>query len=365
MATPGKRVYLHIGAPKTGTTYLQALMGHNRAILKSHGVLYPKTKSNAHHMATWDLRGVPEQRRDVAGIEGTWTALVDRCNAWEGQTVVLSSELLVFCDDDQIARALAAFEAEVHVIYTARDLVRQVPAAWQEEVKNQGTTTFGDFIDRVLRSRRRGRRHAFWNAQDVVQVLARWTPERDPSRVHLVTAPAPGAARSLLWERFVSVFLADSDALDTDTSTSDNVSLSMLQTELLRRYNQRHGAAMSWPQYRRTVRSQLEPFLIKGIEDSRRLVLRQREWRSLRREADRMVGALSGAGYDVTGDLAELLPPQMGEGRGSRQIVAPEDLADEELLAAALDTVHQLLSVRAAPVGRQSGSASAEALAQR
>ena len=42
------RVYLHIGAPKTGTTYLQEVLFTNRARLAEHGVLYPGESRTAH-----------------------------------------------------------------------------------------------------------------------------------------------------------------------------------------------------------------------------------------------------------------------------------------------------------------------------
>jgi hypothetical protein len=34
-------VYLHVGAPKTGTTYLQDRLALNKAELSRHGVHYP------------------------------------------------------------------------------------------------------------------------------------------------------------------------------------------------------------------------------------------------------------------------------------------------------------------------------------
>ena len=36
-----KRVYLHVGAPKTGTTYLQDRLALNATSLRRHGYRYP------------------------------------------------------------------------------------------------------------------------------------------------------------------------------------------------------------------------------------------------------------------------------------------------------------------------------------
>src|SRR3954452_7154638 len=47
---------LHIGAPKTGTTFVQQVLWHNRARLAEKGVDYPFTGPREHFAATMDLR---------------------------------------------------------------------------------------------------------------------------------------------------------------------------------------------------------------------------------------------------------------------------------------------------------------------
>ena len=39
-------VYLHIGAPKTGTSAIQVALARNRAILAQHNVIYPEAPSD-------------------------------------------------------------------------------------------------------------------------------------------------------------------------------------------------------------------------------------------------------------------------------------------------------------------------------
>lgn len=159
-----ERVFLHIGAPKTGTTYLQGLLALNRDALRRDGIWYPESISGAHHAAVWDLRGIPPQRKDAKGVEGAWDRLVATANSWDGEAVLVSSELFVFSDPTQVRRALSAFSGQVHVIYTARDLARQVPAVWQERVKNQETVSYPDFIQAVTRSKQAAGGRAFWRA---------------------------------------------------------------------------------------------------------------------------------------------------------------------------------------------------------
>ena len=51
-----RRCLIHVGAPKTGTTYLQLVLGRNQQTLALRGLLYPGTSPS--HDAALDLRGV-------------------------------------------------------------------------------------------------------------------------------------------------------------------------------------------------------------------------------------------------------------------------------------------------------------------
>jgi hypothetical protein len=85
-AASGARAFLHIGAPKTGTTYLQSVMRRNRKALAAAGVLYPG-KRNAHFLASMDLRdsGFAGYRDPAA--RGAWQSVVRRSHKWRGDSV--------------------------------------------------------------------------------------------------------------------------------------------------------------------------------------------------------------------------------------------------------------------------------------
>ena len=57
-----QRVYIHIGAPKTGTTFLQTAMWRNRSQLEAQGFLYPGKKRIDHYRASQVVRDVPASR---------------------------------------------------------------------------------------------------------------------------------------------------------------------------------------------------------------------------------------------------------------------------------------------------------------
>ena len=85
-------VYLHVGAPKTGTTYVQDRLALNATSLRRHGYRYPTGPHGDMFLAALDLIDRPwGGMRPQA--EGEWEALVRRVRRARG-TVVLSHEIL-------------------------------------------------------------------------------------------------------------------------------------------------------------------------------------------------------------------------------------------------------------------------------
>ena len=207
-----RRVLLHVGAPKTGTSFVQDILFTHRATLRERGILYPADRHDAHFLAALDLMELP-----WGGLEreagGAWDRLVAEVREWPG-TAIISHEILGTASRVQVARALESLGAhdgtEVHLVYSARDLVRQIPAEWQENVKHRRTKTYGRFLEN-LRDEQRSAEVAqwFWGVQEVPDVLDRWAESLPRDRVHLVTVPPPGSSPTLLWERFAGLFGID------------------------------------------------------------------------------------------------------------------------------------------------------------
>src|SRR5881275_295100 len=112
-------VYLHVGAPKTGTTYVQDRLLANRAALAGQGVHYPVGQNADMFPPALDLidRRWGGQRE---GVRGEWDALASRVRRTPG-TVVVSQEILASARSEQVTRAMLDLgDAEVHVVYSAR-----------------------------------------------------------------------------------------------------------------------------------------------------------------------------------------------------------------------------------------------------
>lgn len=304
------RIYLHIGEPKTGTTFLQDAMWDNRSWLSSRGVLLPGYGHQDHSRASRDLREAPRAASDPADPwAGDWDVLTHQALRAR-QSAVISDELLAVCTARQADRAVRSlFPAEVHVVLTVRDFATLLPAEWQEKVKCRGTARWEEWLDRVIDTgsgEDRRRRAWFWNAHDTLAILDAWSQHIPPDQVHVITVPRNGPA-NLLWMRFASVLGIDPGGADL-TRARANSSLGLLEAEFLRRMNAALPEELPDWFYTRNIKRILAHDVLGGRPLQARLALPAGREAWARGQAERLVRALRDSKYQVAGDLGELLP---------------------------------------------------------
>lgn len=344
MTQPGRRrVYLHLGSPKTGTTYLQEILWQNQESLAAAGVLYPGDMPEAHFHASMDLQRVQFQEDWFDdNVPAAWARLVDEAREWTG-TVLLSHELFCTASPADVERAISDLSsfAEVHLICTARDLARQIPAVWQEDVKNRHVVHFADFVAGV-----RGDpdphwlSELFWERQDLPAILRKWAADVPAERVHVITVPQPDQPSELLWERLCELLDVDPGAFES-TVERPNRSLGVAETELLHRLNPvlEERGRVDWPGHDSVVKYQIAAEIL-GARKARTPLRLPDEYRAWANEqASRMTDQLSEAGYHVIGDLKELLPADAG----SRSAQHPDQADEREVSEVALEALAGLV----------------------
>lgn len=333
-----QRVVVHVGTPKSGTTYLQDVMYYERAGLLEAGVLYPGDEARDHFRAAVDLRNDGYTDHDDPTVPGAWARLLEAARAHEGTTVI-SQELLGDRSGEDVARVMADLDfAEVHVVVTARDLGRQLPAAWQEDLKNRHHTTFPDWLDAVRPGTTRDERHAdlFWLRQDVPAVLRRWRADLPVERVHVVTVPPRGGHPSALWGRFATVLGVDPDVVVLPEKPR-NKSLGWLEAEFIRRLNERADYSIAWPLYFTRITDHLAKHVLPERPGSVPVSLPAAERGWVSALADEYVAELAEAGYHVVGDLEELRVDATGG------VETVPTFTDSQLLDTALDAMVAVL----------------------
>lgn len=343
-----RRVFLHIGLPKTGTTYLQSILWGQCDLLRERGLLLPGSRRE-HLWASGDVRGERRLDRRHADAPGSWGRLVDEIAGWSGDALV-THEFFCGASADQVGAALArladAGPDEVHVVVTAREMVSLVTARWQEWVKNGAT---GEIDSYPTREDADPADEWGWGTLDLGDVLARWSAHVPPERIHVLCPPAPGEPETVLWERFASVLGLDPSGVDTG-SARQNRSLGLVAVEVMRRVNAH--VSVSSPAERGTW---LRGYLAQGVLadlDQERFWPGAARVDQLRERGDAALAALRGGGYDVVGDLAVLETPQPLEERRH-----PAQVGDDELVeVAARAMAHMLGDVRVARTTVPAGS---------
>jgi hypothetical protein len=311
---------------------------------KEQGVLLPMDRFADHYLASLDIRGLAGRKEHPPRAVGIWQRMVAQAEAWPGTTLI-SHELFAAATQQQAAAAIGAFgpETEVHVVLTARDLVRQIPAEWQEHVKHRSRQTLPAFIDELRADT--GGNSWFWRVQDFADVLRRWGAPLPPSRVHVVTVPPSGGDPDLLWNRFAALLGLDPASLDCHRSRA-NTSLGVEQSELLRRLNAELGDRLPLPGPYPVVVKNVLAHRVLAARPGRRLGLDDEATEFAVRRSAEVAERLATMGYDVVGDLGELVPGVRSAAAGSTETAYLEP-TDQVLLDEAIAALIGLLQTMA------------------
>jgi hypothetical protein len=334
-----RTVIVHVGAPKTGTSFVQDLLFNSRDRLAERGICYPAERFDAHFLAALDLMQLTWGGLEREAV-GAWDRLAAEVRACPG-TAIDSHEILATASRVHVARALDSLstgDTEIHLVFSARDLVRQIPAEWQENVKHRRTTTYTEFLEHLQDpSRQQGVASWFWGVQEVPDVLDRWGATLPRERVHLVTVPPAGAPQDLLWQRFSRVLGLDPAEFPLD-EVRTNPSLGVAEATVVRRLNEQIAEVVPNHHYRALVR---EALVHRGLSTERRsapLSVPPEVWTWASELSRQWVTDLALRGYDVVGDLDDLLPAEPLPFVDPDQ-VGPEEFGETALRALTLMTV--------------------------
>jgi hypothetical protein len=333
-----RRVYLHLGLPKTATTYLQTILWASRDHLRADGLLLPGEERRDHLWASRVVREDPNLAKQPERHRTSWARLREELASWEGDGLV-SHEFFAAATARQAARAIAELApAEVHVVATAREPLGLFTASWQESLKNRSTVPLPEYAREVSKSP-----NAIWNWRtlDLRLVLRRWARTLPAEQVHVLPLHR-GGRREAIWETFAGLIGVDAAAYDTALSFP-NESMGVVEAETLRRVNEHLGAferAFDRGVYIRTFLAD-ERLVPRGGD---RFWPEPDQVEECRERGRRAVGFVQRHGFDVRGDVADQLVPDELDVRRSVTSVTDAEIADVavQLVARLLEDVREL-----------------------
>jgi hypothetical protein len=328
-----ERVYLHVGLPKTATTYLQTILWTNRDVLEQQGVRLPGHSRRAHLWASRVVREHPAYLNAPERQRTAWDRLRADIAAWHGSALI-SHEFFAAASAEQVTRIVADLApAEVHLVLTGREPLGLFTASWQESIKNRDTTLMADYSRYESEATT-----AVWNWRtlDIRLVLERWSPDFPPERVHVLPLPGEDAPRREIWDRFAGLIGVDPDSVDL-TQSFPNASMGVVEAETLRRINRHLGdfdSAIDRGTYIRTFLADERLVPRKGDPfwpDEKRIA-------EIRERGRAAVDYIAAQGFHVIGDLDALLVPNELEPRR-----VPESVTDGEVAQIAVELAATLL----------------------
>ncbi|GAA1925270.1 hypothetical protein GCM10009737_28770 [Nocardioides lentus] len=360
-----ERVVLHVGGPKSGTTYLQAVLREHAETLAGAGVLVAGREQVDLVHAAMVLRGDARLDGLPPRAHRAWDRLVDEVAGWSGEMAVVSYELFSNLEADAVRRALEDLAPRrVDVVVTARDLGRSLSSAWQERLKfgvSQPLERFTPPDDDVVDS------EWGWRTLDPSSVAQRWGATLPADRVHVVTVPRDGEPGEL-WRRFADA--AGLEGLVTDPApVRANESLDVVSAEVLRRTNPHLRDFLRTPRERAVWSRDLLANRVLAPLGQEPLALGDAQLAGARERYEACRRAVVAAGWVVHGDLADL-EPVAGRGRSPREVSDAEVAQTAVRALAALlretrnDSVAAAAAAPAAAPAAGSGSAPAGAGAE-
>lgn len=328
----GQRLVLHVGAMKSGTTFIQSRLFAHRDLLQERGIRVPGRRRRSQVLAVQQL---------LRGGGPMWDKHAAAVSRHEG-TSVISMELLGPTSEDVVAALRDSVDAEVEVVITARDLNRSIPAMWQETVQNGRCWGWRHYVAGARADRPSVRQgasmtepgRAFWIQQDLVRMARTWASVFGPERVTVVTVPPPGAPAELLWSRFASVVGPE---LDGFTSAPDpNESLGAASASAMRRVNELLDAeGLPFPQGHQLRKRLLTKQVLAARKAAEPAIgLAVEPW--VVEEAEAQCAGLTDLGVRLVGDWADLTPVDVAG-------IDPETLDEREIGEAALAGLAGLL----------------------
>jgi len=332
-----QRLYLHIGAPKTGTTYIQDLLWINKDRLRAGGLYVPGQRQLDHFHFERDLRdNVQPPNHPEERWEGRVGRMAAEMLAEGAPTNVISAERLCAATRPQVESALDQLaDFDVHVVYGVRDLASLLTSEWQESVKHGNRRQLHQWLDEL---ESHNDHEWFWQANDYARVFGNWDLG-DPSRTHVVTFPRPGSPSEEVWLRFAAA-IGWSGRVEFSAGRP-NESLGFLEASVVARIQERIPPGFQLVRRVHIMRAEVAGNKLAQREDRMPILIpeRHREW--ITRDTARRLDQLEQSGYDTIGDLADLrdLDRRFGD--------VSTDGHEAEMLDAAVDAAAELVTLLA------------------
>lgn len=223
-----RKIIIHIGPAKTGTSSLQEALFARRAVLLENGYLYPEFGRHRHMP---NLAGHHGIQGELGNNRPVPQDVINGMNSIDPDlTVVFSSENLALMPVPEIRQLIDVLQpAEFEVVYYARRWDHLIPSVWQELVKHGYSQEYLEYVNRQL-SAPRGNHHLNYKLP-----LDRWSEVVGKSQISVYSYDGVTAAGQGIVAHFFDKVLKLS--VPDDAEPRENTRNSAMMTETIRALN--------------------------------------------------------------------------------------------------------------------------------
>lgn len=318
-----RKLVIHAGFHKTGTTALQHSLSASESALRSQGWNYPvlshgnSQSDSALALAKrgWGWKGGGSKSIPMK----TWDRLVTRINRDSGNSVI-SSEFFSELQLADIEKIKTAFpKHEVEIVFTVRALDALFPSNFQQALKGGSDLSYEDWLERILDDYQKRRRSSFWRRNQHALVIERWAGVFGNKQITLITSDVQN--QSALYERFETLLSLKPDSLVRESSTGLNRGLLLDEISLILSVNRNYPKNGRWNEYQTFIKHGVIDNLTSSpagnVKEDNRLRTPAKFAKQISEIAKNELANLRDLDVDVLGSFDELEPGSLLVGQNS------------------------------------------------
>lgn len=338
---PAADRFIHVGAPKCGSTALQSWLNRNRDSLAAQGIRY--VSEGAHWIAPAKaLVGATDRVSGKRVSIREWerlVAAVRKATPADEPTVraIVSSEWYAGASDDAVARIARDLDgSRMHVMLFVRPLRSTLVSAWQQGLKLGGRHSLEDWLSTVFDQPGSPTAERLWGKHRYDHIAARWSRQIGAERVSVVVLDASNP-ESLF--RTMESLLGAAPGSATATPSRTNQSLSPFESEVLLALNQEfYARGGTLREYRQGLLRTFDGYVNSVRTGAPEKMQLPRTWESrVAARNEEIAAGIERSGASVIGTLEQFRAPVAPSNRAE---VVPDQSAQ---IASAAGMLYSLL----------------------
>lgn len=251
-----KKVFIHSGFHKTGTTGIQTIFKISRQKFNEEGIFYPYARGAGHHRAAWALHERIWGWKDRGGKKtpiSEWNHLVTQTKRAR-KSALISSEFFSELTLDEISKVCETFsKAGTTIIFTWRPLHKLLASSYQQYLKYGIKADYENWLLGIFKEHEfKNHTPSFWERHRHGEVIAKWVEVFGVDSVKVIVADEKNP--NFLYDSFGNILGIDPSLIRADKKTNKNRSLTFEETSLLLEVNKRFPKERAWADYEMFIR---------------------------------------------------------------------------------------------------------------